>query len=111
MKHIEYYSFTKQEMNALKKIMESIWTAGPLDLQIITSDKYSEEKKLRATRRLNNLLGLAMGVTAWLVPQTLNPKHYRYNDFRQAFSLIEERLASHGVDVQALLDDAQNHEP
>lgn len=109
MKHIEYYSFSKQEWNALNRLLESIWTSAGLDLRImLDSANYDAESRKEAELRLRETIGISQSISAWLV-FSCTAKFPR-NDFKSALRKIADRLRKYGVDIDTQLREA-GYEP
>lgn len=105
MKHIEYYSFSKQEWYALNRLLESIWTSAGLDLRImLDSDNYNADTRKEAEMRLRETIGISQSISAWLVFSSTSK--FPRNDFKSALRKIADRLRKYGVDIDAQLKEA-----
>lgn len=109
MKHIEYYSFSKQEWYALNRLLESIWTSAGLDLRImLDSDNYDADSRKEAEMRLRETIGISQSISAWLVFSST--AKFPRSDFKSALRNIADRLRKYGVDIDAQLREA-GYEP
>lgn len=105
MKHIEQYILSKQEWQALMRLLESIWTSVGLDLKIMQdSANYDEATRKEAELRLRKTMTIPMGIQAWLTFS--DTTKFPRDDFKVALSDIADRLMKYGVDIDAQLRNA-----